>query len=219
MPWTRGSRDDDGAATLPLLPGVFRPPEAARTARQGALRGVLRVVEYATDEELMTTTNDTAAARAEPTEADRDEAQRILFNYAEAIEEHRASRQVACVATVARLIADQRHADTQRTTDAARLLAMARFAATLSKRDDLSDEDAVRIFLNVYNDCLSFQTDCVNCAKTVSDSYQQSETDAATIARLTEEVATLRAALNVDRIRVTSFTPTPPAASEEPHGR
>lgn len=55
----------------------------------------------------------------------------------------------------------------------AKLLGIARLAAKLSKRDDLSDEEAVRILLATYNDCLSFQVDCANCAKAWSMGFDE----------------------------------------------
>jgi hypothetical protein len=50
-------------------------------------------------------------------------------------------------------------------------LKIAREAARLSKRDDMSDEQALEALLGVYNDCLSFQTDCAGCAAATSRDY------------------------------------------------
>lgn len=51
------------------------------------------------------------------------------------------------------------------------VVAFARLAAKLSGRNDLSDEEAVRILLGVYNDCITFGVDCGKCARTISEAF------------------------------------------------
>lgn len=75
----------------------------------------------------------------------------------------------------------------------ARLLAIARHAARLSKRDDMTDEEAIKHLLLVESDCITWQTDCAKCAETIqksADDYLQME---ARVRELEVKVQTLMA--------------------------
>ena len=53
------------------------------------------------------------------------------------------------------------------------LIAIAQLAAKLAHRNDLSDEDAVRILLSVSNDMLTYGVQCADCARGIEKDYEQ----------------------------------------------
>ena len=80
-----------------------------------------------------------------------------------------------------------------------RLLAIARHAARLSKRDDLDDEEAIEKLLQVCSDCETWQSECARCAEATgkaADDYLRNEEKAekalARAEKAEAEVAALR---------------------------